>query len=85
MIVSFPAGSFTSGRNADLGAYLFAQGVESQAEQDGQVVLRMALTDATVVLRKGDIQDQWTEFLKLPWLRVEVKSKSASETRRSSR
>jgi hypothetical protein len=57
VIVSFPASSFTSGRNADLGAYLFAQGVESQAEQDGQVVLRMAPTDATVVLRKGDIQD----------------------------
>ena len=48
--VSYPTGSFTPGRNAGLGAFLFAKGFESQAEQDGQVVLPLALTGATVVL-----------------------------------
>ena len=28
---------------------------------------------------KATSKTQWTEFLKLPWLRVEVKSKSASD------
>lgn len=52
-----PAGSFTFGSDTDFGAFLCVQEVESQAAQDGQVVLTMALTDATVVLTKGDIQD----------------------------
>ena len=37
----------------------------------------MALTDATVVLAKGD-RTQWTEFSMLQWLRVECKSNLAS-------
>ena len=49
-IVSFPTGSFTFGRNTDLGAVPSAKEVESQAAQDGHIVLRMALTDTGVVL-----------------------------------
>ena len=49
-IVSIPTGSFMFGRTTGFGALLSAQEVGSQAAQDGQVVLRMAMTDATVVL-----------------------------------
>lgn len=52
-----PAGSFMSGSDTDFGAFVCVQEVESQAAQDGRVVPSMALTDATVVLAKGDIQD----------------------------
>ena len=53
--VSYPTGSFTSGRNAGLGAFLVAKGFESQAEQDGQVVLPLALTGATFVLIRDPV------------------------------
>ena len=49
-IVSIPTGSFTFGSTTGFGALLSAQEVGSQAAQDGQVVLRMAETDATVIL-----------------------------------
>ena len=48
-IASFPTGSFTFGSNIDLGAVRAGYEVESHAAQDGQVVLRLDLTDATVV------------------------------------
>ncbi len=48
-IASFPSGSFTFGRNIDLGSFLCAYEVESHAAQDSQIVLRMDLTYATVV------------------------------------
>ena len=51
------AGSFTFGSDADSGALLCVQAVESHAAQDGRVVLCMALADTTVVLAKGGIQD----------------------------
>ena len=38
-IDSFPTGSFTDGSTNDFGALLSAQEVESQAAQDGQVML----------------------------------------------
>ncbi len=56
-IGSFQTRSFTSGSDTDFGAFLSAKEVKGQTAQDGQVVLRMALTDATVVLTKGDTQD----------------------------
>ena len=56
-IASYPTRSFTFGSDTDLGAILSAKEVTGQTAQDGQVVLRMALMDATVVLAKGDIQD----------------------------
>ena len=49
-IVSFANGSFPSGSITGLGAFLSAQEVECQTVQDSQVVLRMAVTRATVVL-----------------------------------
>ena len=61
-----PAGSFTFGSDTDWGAFLCVQAVESQAGQDGRVVLCMALTDATVVLTKGDIQDSVDRVLDAP-------------------
>lgn len=52
-IVSSPAGSFMFGSTTGFGALLSAQEVGSQAAQDGEVELRMAVTNATV----GFIQD----------------------------
>ncbi len=48
-IVSIPTGSFMFGSTTGFGALLSAQEVGSQAAQDGEVELRMAVTDATVV------------------------------------
>ena len=61
-----PAGAFTFGSDTDLGAFLCVQAVESQAAQDGRVVLCMALTDATVVLTKGGIEDPVDRVLDAP-------------------
>ena len=61
-----PAGSFTFGGSTDFGAFLCVQAVERQAAQDGRVVPCMALTDATVVLTKGDIQDPVDRVLDAP-------------------
>ena len=48
-----PAGSFTFGGTIGFGALLSAQEIGSQGAQDGQVVMCMAVTNATV----GFIQD----------------------------
>ena len=80
-----PASSFTFGSDTDFGAFLGVQEVESQAAQDGQVLLCMALTDATVVLTNGDIQDPVDCVFALQWLRAAslVRSPSYSSMTRN--
>ena len=80
-----PSGSLTFGSDTDLGAFFCVSGVESQAAQVGQVELYIVLTDATVVLTKGDIQDPVDCVFALQWLRAAslVRSPSYSSMTRN--
>ena len=51
-----PAGFEAFGFCAHLGSRLLAEQVERQVAQNGQILVGVALTDAALILAKGDIQ-----------------------------